>query len=76
MLQLLQLGANGAVVDGRSDADDGAAQQGCVLTIGGANAPAGQLGDLRLKLGAVLIVQGVSAGDLGLGYAGLLVATA
>src|SRR5260370_2291849 len=73
LLQLLQLRADGAVVDGRPDADHGAAQQGWILLVVGSNTAAGELRYLGFKLCAVLVVQRMRAGDLRLGHVGLLV---
>src|SRR5580704_8223984 len=73
LLQLLQLRADGAVIDRRPDAHHGAAQQGWILMVGGSNTAAGELRHLGFQVCAILIVQGMCAGDLGLGHVGLLI---
>src|SRR6202453_1240285 len=73
LLQLLQLRADGTVVHRGPNVDHSAAQQAWVLKVGSANAAARQLRNLRLKLGAILIVQRTGAGHLCLRQASLII---
>src|SRR5258707_6837145 len=73
LLQLLKLRADGAVIHCGPDAHHGSAQQGRILIVGGSNPAAGELRHLGLQVCPILSVQGMCAGDLGLGHVGLLV---